>query len=112
VIDLVRRQLISAAVSPPILQEYQAVLSRRKFRLSAQRLDEFLFPFRNFATAFNPRGQLAVSPDESDNRFLECAEAANADFLVTGNLRHFPERHGVTRIVDARTFLNVLTLHP
>ena len=30
--------------------------------------------------------------DEADNRFLECAEAARADFLGTGGKRHFPKR--------------------
>jgi len=27
---------------------------------------------------------------EEDNRFLECAEAAGADYLAIGNLKHFP----------------------
>jgi predicted nucleic acid-binding protein len=49
-----------------------------------------------------PATTLAVSPDETDNRFLECAEAAGADFLVTGNRRHFPNVWKTTRIVSAR----------
>jgi hypothetical protein len=31
----------------------------------------------------------ALDPD--DNIFLECAETAEANFLVTGNIRHFPD---------------------
>ena len=34
--------------------------------------------------------RLAISPHQPDNRFLECAEAALATYLVTGNSRHFP----------------------
>jgi predicted nucleic acid-binding protein len=49
-----------------------------------------------------PATTFAVSPDETDNRFLECAEAAGADFLVTGNRRHFPNVWKTTRIVSAR----------
>jgi uncharacterized protein len=49
-----------------------------------------------------PATTVAVSPDETDNRFLECAEAAGADFLVTGNRRHFPNVWKTTRIVSAR----------
>jgi predicted nucleic acid-binding protein len=33
----------------------------------------------------------AAAGDPDDNQFLECAEAAQADYLVTGNIRHFPE---------------------
>ncbi len=44
----------------------------------------------------------------SVNRFLECAEAAQADFLVTGNIRHFPKHYKTTTVVKTREFLNTL----
>ena len=37
-----------------------------------------------------PTRRLEVSRDPDGNRFRECANAARADYLVTGNLRHFP----------------------
>jgi predicted nucleic acid-binding protein len=38
--------------------------------------------------------------------FLECAEAAAADYLITGNQRHFPAASwGHLKIVTAREFL-------
>ena len=55
-----------------------------------------------------PEHRLTLSVDEEDNRFLECAQAAGADLLVTGNRRHFPKRVGDTRIVTPREFLNEL----
>jgi uncharacterized protein len=55
-----------------------------------------------------PERIVAVSPDEPDNRFLECAEAAEADYLVTGNVKHFPKTHKRTEIVTGRRFLNIL----
>jgi predicted nucleic acid-binding protein len=51
---------------------------------------------------------LAAS-DPDDNRFLECAEAARAHYLVTGNIRHFPEVWEETRIVTPREFIDVWT---
>jgi predicted nucleic acid-binding protein len=33
----------------------------------------------------NPAGELQVTPDPDDNIFLECADTARADYLVTGN---------------------------
>jgi predicted nucleic acid-binding protein len=50
----------------------------------------------------------ALDPD--DNRFLECAEAAEAEFLITGNLKHYPKGlYKNTRIVNARQFLDSLS---
>jgi predicted nucleic acid-binding protein len=37
-----------------------------------------------------PRTQVTACSDEPDHRFLECALEASADYLVTGNMRHFP----------------------
>jgi predicted nucleic acid-binding protein len=95
-------------VSEPILAEYRAVLSRPKFsRVSAERRADVLSSF-SIARVYAPEAPVAESPDEPDNRFLECAEAAAAEYLVTGNARHFPKRWKRTRIVNARQFLNAL----
>jgi predicted nucleic acid-binding protein len=50
-----------------------------------------------------------VSPDPDDNKFLECAQAAGADYLVTGNKRHFPKRWGKTKVVNARELLDLIS---
>jgi predicted nucleic acid-binding protein len=62
------------------------------------------------STLVVPGRKLAVSRDERDNRFLECAEAANAEFLVTGNRRHFPEVWKTTRIVSARELIGAVLM--
>ena len=51
---------------------------------------------------------MTASRDADDNRFLECTEAAGADYLVTGNKKHFPAMYKNTRIVDAREFLDLI----
>lgn len=35
-------------------------------------------------------------------------QAAAADYLVTGNTRHFPRIHKTTKIVTGRQFLDIL----
>jgi uncharacterized protein len=42
------------------------------------------------------------------NRFLECAEAASADCLFTGNKRNFPKRWKTTVVVNARELLGLI----
>jgi predicted nucleic acid-binding protein len=51
-----------------------------------------------------PTQTLSVSAHESDNRFLECSEAAEADYLVTGDSMHFPQSHKMTKIVTGPGF--------
>lgn len=53
-----------------------------------------------------PVDKLKVCSDPDDNIFLECAQAAEADYLVTGNLRHFPISWQGTKIVTSRIMLD------
>jgi len=56
-----------------------------------------------------PDFQLSICSDLSDNRFLECAVAGNADYLVTKNIRHFPPKeYENIRILRISQFLTVL----
>jgi predicted nucleic acid-binding protein len=57
------------------------------------------------AKLVRPFHKVAMSPDEPENRFLECAETIDAEFLITGNKRHFPGIWKGTKIVNAREFL-------
>ena len=77
-------------VSESILAEYRAVLSRPVFGFDAQPINRFLYELSKISETVHPRKTLALSPDEPDNRFLECALAAKADFLISGNTKHFP----------------------
>ncbi len=47
-------------------------------------VDKLLKEIRQAANLVRAKKRVSVSPDEADNRFLECPEAAHADFLVTG----------------------------
>jgi putative PIN family toxin of toxin-antitoxin system len=99
-------------VSDAVLAEYEGVLKRPRFRLSAADALRVVREIRAVAIAVDPDTVATGSPDEDDNRFLECAEAAKAEYLVTGNTRHFPREWKETRVVTARQFLEVLTPKP
>jgi hypothetical protein len=38
----------------------------------------------------------------------ECADAAGADYLITGNTGDFPKDHGSTKIITPRDFLDLI----
>lgn len=104
-VDLVAATLLDCIVSNAILIEYAEVLHRPKLKLERSGADYLLQVISRRATLVAPTNRLTISPDESDNRFLECAEAAEADFLVTGNKRHFPRQWKTTAVVNARELL-------
>jgi putative PIN family toxin of toxin-antitoxin system len=99
-------------VSQPIAAEYEGVLTRPKFRLAARDVADALHDIRRVVTWIEPRTTLAIADDEAVNRFLECAEAGDADYLVTGNLRHFPATIGRTPIINARRLVEGLMPKP
>jgi putative PIN family toxin of toxin-antitoxin system len=100
---------IKLCVTQPILDEYADVLHREKFHFDSHRIVLSLTKIRSISRKVRPRRLLSVCPDPNDNRFLECAEAARADFLITGNKRHFPKQWGATKVVNAREFLEIIT---
>jgi predicted nucleic acid-binding protein len=64
---------------------------------------------RSAARIVRPQHEWKVTVDPADNRFLECAESARADYLVSGNKRHFPKSWRQTWIVNARELVEWIT---
>lgn len=105
VLDLALGGAIRLYMSHEILEEYSGVLRRAKFRISPDLVANSLGLVRKVAKFVRPKQTLSISSDSDDNKFLECAEETGADYLVTGNKRHFPKAWGRTRVVSARELL-------
>ncbi len=106
VIALVQSGVIVACVSSAIEAEYRDVLFRPKFTAVREAATQLLAALDPHFFRVDPQFLLALATDDDDNRFLECAQAAAAAFLITGNLRHYPSILGATKIVNSRTFLD------
>jgi uncharacterized protein len=98
-------------VSRPILDEYTDVLSRPELKIRKGLRQQLLQLVKNRGNLVVPSRRLEVSRDPDDNRFLECADAARADYLVTGNLRHFPRFWKKTKIITPREFIGLVAPH-
>jgi putative PIN family toxin of toxin-antitoxin system len=92
-------------VSPELLAEYEDVLRRPRLGIPSTAVQSLLSELRSKGKLVHPKTVVHASPDEEDNRFLECAEAARALYLVTGNKRHFPKAWKQTRVVNARELI-------
>jgi putative PIN family toxin of toxin-antitoxin system len=109
--DLITDGIVIPCVSDDVLAEYRLVLYRPELALHSDRRHELLGHLSALSLHVAPAGTLTISGDESDNRFLECAEAAEAAYLVTGNIRHFPKTHHKTKIVSVKQLLTQLAEH-
>jgi putative PIN family toxin of toxin-antitoxin system len=97
--------------SRPILEEYREVLGRPELRIRKRPRQQLLQLIENRGYTVVPAGRLEVAVDPDDNIFLECADAAHADYLITGNLRHFPRFWKKTKIITPREFITLAAPH-
>jgi putative PIN family toxin of toxin-antitoxin system len=96
-------------LSEPIWQEYTTVAEWLVPPPRHSEKNRVMQTLRFHAEWIEPGLRLDVCTDSNDNRFLECAVAGNADFLVTKNIRHFPYKHYESvKIVRIKKFLDTL----
>ena len=110
VLELALRGRFEFYLSMFILEEVAAVLVR-KFGWDEERTAQAMRVIENAATAIDPpRLPELIEGGHADNRVLECALAASAEYLITGDRRHLLPigEHQGTRIVNAPRFLSAL----
>lgn len=103
-----------ACISPAILNEISRVLKYPRIaeKLGADEPDRMLYLLSALAEWVDVKRELRVlTRDPSDDVYLSCAVEAGADYLVTGNTRHFEEAGAIfrgVRIVSPTAFLEAL----
>ncbi len=98
-------------VSSEIVDEYAEVLARPELRISRGARLQLLDLIRTRAHLVAPRRRLTVTSDSDDNIFIECPDAARADYLITGNRRHFPAFWKWTKVITPREFIEIAAPH-
>jgi putative PIN family toxin of toxin-antitoxin system len=98
-------------VSRPILEEYADVLSRHELGIRKGVRQQLLQLIKNHSNIVAPSRRLEVAGDPDGNMFIECADAAQADYLVTGNQKHFPRFWMKTKIITTREFITLAAPH-
>jgi len=98
-------------VSEAILSEYREVLARPELQIRKGIRQQLLQLIDNRSHVVAPTHLLQVTSDPDDNMFLECADAARADYLITGNQRHFPKFWKQTKVITTREFITVVAPH-
>lgn len=112
-VPLWQSRRMTVLVSKEILKEYLRVLAYPKFQLGDREIraliEDELLPF---VETVRVRRRLAVvRRDPEDNKFLECAAASRAKYLVTGDrdLRDLESYRGIT-VLTVGEFLERMNL--
>lgn len=114
ILEAWRRNEFILVLSPDIISEAEAVFRRpkifKKYRLTESLLQRLVNAFNVEALVIRPD---AIDPlpdvETADLKFLTCADAGAADYLVTGDraLQNL-KTYEATRIVSPRVFLTLL----
>lgn len=72
-------------VSDPIIEEYKGVLSRARFALPQDLLRKWNEMIDALTTRIEVDVKVDFPRDRQDAKFLECALACEADYLITGD---------------------------
>ena len=115
IIDLWKKEEITICINKEILQEYMEVLARLGLS-SEPEFEELINLFKkkvNMLFFPNTPSIDGVCDDPDDNKFLECASAADAAYIISGDkhllkLKQFKE----IKILNPKDFLVHTILTP
>ena len=96
-------------VSQEILSEYKEVTNRPRLKLNQEQKQRWNSLIDLNTTLIDVRVEINFSRDRKDAKFLECAVAAEADFLITGDA-DFTEAQNLieTSIVSVALFYKLV----
>ena len=99
--------------SPPLLGELDAVLRYPKLAAVFPQSEAVVDLIGDIAVLVEPQRRLDLLRDAADNRVLEAALEATADFIVTGDRGLLAlERYGTTKVVSPRSSWSIWSRTP
>ncbi len=108
IIELAFSGSIIPVLNEEIEQEYREVLSRPKFHLPPDLIEDIIGTFRKKGLYINAESLELNLPDPKDLVFYEVVmeERKQEDaYLVTGNIKHFPVK---SYVVTPRNMLDII----
>ncbi len=108
ILKLVRDGYVKLAISKEICVELEGVL-REKFELPEKDVKEIIKSIREISFLVQPKEKInLIKKDPPDNRILECAIAADAYYIITGDLKHlqpWKEFRGIPILSPAKALI-------
>lgn len=113
ILQMILEGSLTLCHDPRILAEYREVIHRPKFGFPANAIDDLLQFIETDGLSVTAPPLPTTLPDADDLMFLEIAVAAKADYLITGNLKHFPHTscHGIS-VINPASFVRIAQNKP
>ena len=100
-------------ISEEIIAEIDDVFRKRKFHLMEEEVEYHMRDIRQMGVRITVDDSERITTggcrDKDDNKYLECAAAANADYIVSGDIHllEMKEYCGI-KIVNATEYLEIV----
>ena len=100
-------------ITDEILAEADIVFRKRKFHLTEEKVEYYIRRIKEIGTKIKVADSERVTTggcrDKTDNVYLECAVAARADYVISGDihLRELKEYRGI-KIVNPAEYLEIV----
>ena len=109
ILGLILEEKIELCYDMRILVEYRDVLMRPKFGFVQTEIDGLLEYIKEIGSLYIATNTSIRLKDPDDSPFLEVAVVSGADFLITGNIKHFPRKTKTQSVVTPKEFLGIIT---
>ncbi len=100
ILNAVLEENVAVLVDDRILFEYRDVLQRQRFGFPRETVNALMDFFEHHGEYVAAGPTSGGTSDPDDVPFYEVAMAGNADYLVTGNVKHFPSEGKVVLPAD------------
>jgi len=97
-------------ITKEILDEIEDVVSRPKFHASAEEIEYYINSIEEIGNKIIVKQHIKNgSRDTSDNKYIECAITANADYIISGDIHLLELReYGTIKIVTPKDYLEIV----
>ena len=108
VVDAIASGDLIPLYSQDVIDEYNEVLRRKKFSFSESKVTRLLTLVSQYGMEVTPKPTGEILVDMDDVVFYEIVMEKRDDdaYLITGNIRHFPERDFIVTPAEMMDILN------
>ena len=109
-----RLGIFDIAVSEPIFEDYTRVFQyphlQARHKWSSEQVSKFFTDLRKVFIFVEVDNTPRISTDPHDDKFFHCAQAAGADYLVSGDERHVLPitSYQTTQVISPKDFVDLI----
>ena len=104
IVSLVLTKKLIICYDNKILSEYTEVLARSKFNFNLELINDFLEFVKHNGEYIAAEPQKTKCNDEDDQKFYDVYKNSEAEYIITGNARHYPQEKS---IITPREFMEI-----